>query len=106
MSTVKSPQAKKRLSLARDGRNDFGENAKASRKNIPRAKARSIRAERRGVGQALAVSIQAADPIDAEMKVREVSASKARAAFRKYPDKPLGEVLIRKQARRRSAEES
>ena len=37
MSRVKSPQAKKRLSLARVGRNDFGENAEASRKNIPRA---------------------------------------------------------------------
>ena len=42
-----SPQEKKELSLQKDRRNAYGENDKASRKNIPRAKARVNRANRR-----------------------------------------------------------
>lgn len=42
----KSPQEKKRLSLKKDRRNTYGENDKASRKNIPRSKAKSHRAVR------------------------------------------------------------
>jgi hypothetical protein len=36
MSTIKNPEEKKRLSLKHDRRNVYGENAKASRKGIPR----------------------------------------------------------------------
>jgi hypothetical protein len=54
MSTIKSPPQKKELSLAFDRRNDYGENSKASRKNITRGKKRSHRHERRGVTQLLA----------------------------------------------------
>jgi hypothetical protein len=46
MSSVKDPQEKKNLSLARDRRNTYGENAKASRKNIPASKQRSHQTER------------------------------------------------------------
>ena len=38
MNTVKNPEEKKRLSLARDRRNRYGENSKSSRKNIQRRK--------------------------------------------------------------------
>lgn len=100
MSKVKSPQAKKRLSLSRDRRNSFGENDKASRKLIPLGKARTRRAERRGVGQALAAAIDHLEPVEAECKARELGALKSRQAFVKDPDQPLGVVLARKRARR------
>ena len=54
MSKVKNPRAKKRLSLERDRRNTYGENAKSSRKNIQRGKQRTQMKERRGVTQVLA----------------------------------------------------
>ena len=49
MSTIKSPQDKKDLSLKRDRRNTYGENTAASRKGIRRGKQRSHMAERRAV---------------------------------------------------------
>jgi hypothetical protein len=53
MSTIKNPEEKKRLSLARDRRNRFGENSKSSRKNIPRGKQRRHMDERRTVAEVL-----------------------------------------------------
>jgi hypothetical protein len=49
----KSPQQKKALSYAKDRRNNYGENDKASRKAIPRRKAIENRSNRRTVGQLL-----------------------------------------------------
>ena len=46
MSRIKSPQDKKNASLERDRRNTYGENAKSSRKNIPKSKQLSHQAER------------------------------------------------------------
>lgn len=43
----RSPQEKKKLSLQKDRRNDYGENDKSSRKNIPRSKALDKRRLRR-----------------------------------------------------------
>lgn len=43
----KTPQQKKRLSYLRDGRNDYGQNDKASRRLIPKHKAWARRALRR-----------------------------------------------------------
>src|SRR5258708_34402650 len=47
VSTVKNPEEKKRVSLARDRRNRYGENSKSSRKSIPRGRKRRPQAESR-----------------------------------------------------------
>ena len=92
-----TPQQKKRLSYARDRRNTYGENDKASRRLIPLAKALDIRSERRTRGQLLARSLQtqeqAPERLDAiENDIRSTRPRK----WRKSPDSPLGEVLARK----------
>ncbi|MGC2617441.1 MAG: hypothetical protein WA414_00280 [Acidobacteriaceae bacterium] len=51
MSRLKSPQEKKTASLDLDRRNAYGENAKASRKGIPRSKKRSHSAERQAAAR-------------------------------------------------------
>jgi hypothetical protein len=102
MSKLKNPRAKKAASLSRDRRNVHGENSKASRKSIPRAKARKQRAHRRAVHQALVH----AEPLvsDVEVEATENKLSKAarvrQVGFRKQPDVPLGEVLEGKRPRR------
>src|SRR5258708_13911814 len=53
VSTVKNPEEKKRLSLARDRRNRYGEKSKASRKSIQRGKQRRHMDERRTAGHEL-----------------------------------------------------
>jgi hypothetical protein len=53
VSTVKNPKEKKRLSLALDRRNRYGENSKASRKGIQRGKQLRHMDERRTVGEVL-----------------------------------------------------
>ena len=58
----KTPQEKKRLSLAKDRRNVYGENDKASRKNIPRAKSRVNRANRHTDRQVLDTALGVPDP--------------------------------------------
>ena len=95
----KTPQQKKRKSYAKDRRNTYGENAKSSRKAIPRHKRLDNRSRRRLVRQALAGDAVARDPerVDAA-KAREKL--KQRKGWKKSPDTPLGEVVKRKQARR------
>ncbi|MEL6682968.1 MAG: hypothetical protein AAFQ09_10020 [Pseudomonadota bacterium] len=44
----RTPQEKKALSYAKDRKNNYGENNKSSRKNIPLSKAKAIRSMRRG----------------------------------------------------------
>jgi hypothetical protein len=96
-----NPQHKKRLSYAKDRRNTYGENSKASRKNLPKKRARTHRAYRHAVRQELAskateISPAAADAL--ETRVKEVR----REQFKKSADKPLGLVVKRKlEARRR-----
>ena len=53
VSKIKSPKEKKTLSLARDRRNTYGVNPKASREGIRRGKQRSHLEERRAVGHVL-----------------------------------------------------
>jgi hypothetical protein len=102
MSRVKDPREKKRLSLDRDRRNVFGENSKASRKNIPKAKQRRQMAERRAITQLLGrlkggVEEDAAS--DAELATKlKMTVSKNRG-FEKMPDQPLRTVLNRKKER-------
>jgi hypothetical protein len=69
MSSAKSPQVKKKLSLERDRRNTYGENAKSSRRNIPKSKQVSHQAERR-VANAPLRNVQGTVPdvvVDAEI---------------------------------------
>jgi hypothetical protein len=99
MSVIKSPQDKKRVSLELDRRNVYGENAKSSRKNIPRSKQASHQAERQAANRPLRgikTATQDDDVIAAEVRVREELIKKRRTAFKKSPDAPLGKVLKRK----------
>ena len=95
----RSPAEKKRLSLEKDRRNTYGENAKSSRKNLPKAKARPNRANRRATHQALA---EAEGAVASEMAdaAEQRLAAKRPKTWRKQADVPLGEVLERKKARR------
>lgn len=101
-SSSMTPQQKKRLSDARDRRNTYGENDKASRRLIPLAKALDIRSERRTQEQRLAHALQtqAQTPDQLDAIENEVRATRPRT-FRKSPDSPLGEVLARKARWRR-----
>ncbi len=103
MSRVKSPPEKKRLRLARDRRNVYGESPHGARKSIPRNKAHHRQAERRAADQALAQAMGRSDlgvlegienHARARARLRHVS------GFRKVADGPLGEVLAWKRARR------
>ena len=105
MSTIKSPQEKKRLSLELDRRNTYGENDKSSRKNIPLAKAKSHRDSRRTVGQKLAEAlhhptVEATDTADAN--VLSTARKKKVGAFKKWPDGPLGGSVAKKLAQRKA----
>lgn len=88
----KSPQEKKQLSLEKDGRNTYGENDKASRKNIPRAKARVNRANRRADSVALTGVIGAPDE-DIDASAEDAVLGRRRKVWRKVPDRPLGATL-------------
>jgi hypothetical protein len=104
VSKVKTPQEKKRLSYGHDRRNTYGENQKSSRKNIPRSKQLSHQDERRAVRQALipahgSIADEVAD--DAQSQALRKGRIKKLNAFRKSPDRPLGEVLERRLRRRK-----
>jgi hypothetical protein len=100
---AKTPQEKKELSLKKDCRNVFGENDKASRKNIPRSKQRSHMAERRAVQNALAPAalagafdVAVADDVELSATTRAIA--QQRNSFRKKPDQSLGSILKNKAA--------
>jgi hypothetical protein len=95
MRRRKTPQEKKRLSLQKDRRNVFGENDKASRKNIPRAKSKVNRANRRADSVALSGAI--GPPDDAiDDAVEQKVLGKKREVWRKWPDQKLGNYLANK----------
>jgi hypothetical protein len=100
-----SPQEKKRLSYERDRRNTYGENDKSSRKNIPRAKRRARRANRRLVSTALAAVQGVVVESVAEAAVERINRTRPRA-FRKYPDTPLGDVVADRLDRRTYLDEA
>ncbi|MGD0939800.1 MAG: hypothetical protein ABR905_08800 [Terracidiphilus sp.] len=100
MSSIKLPVQKKKLSLERDRRNTYGENAKASRKSIPKGKQTSNQSERRAANAPLAkakgvLSEDMADEV--ELDSRTVQIEKRRKGFKKSPDQPLGLVIEQKQ---------
>ena len=103
MSTIKTPQDKKRQSYEHDRRNTYGENQKSSRKNIPRSKKRSHQDERRSVRQVLSSAqgsnaSEVADQAPSEALIK--GRLKKLQGFRKSPDRPLGEVVKRRLRRR------
>ena len=85
MSRVKNPQEKKRLSLDRDRRSNYGNNDKAARKAVPRRKAQVNRANRRADAVALVDAIGAPDEV-VEAKVEDTVLGRRRKVWRKWPD--------------------
>ncbi len=103
MSTIKSPQEKKRLSLKKDRRNMYGESPHASRKNIKRGKQNQHQEERRISNQALR-AIVAPSSEEQMTNVELESDSKAKenrlSGFKKVADSPLSDFLKAQQFRR------
>ena len=100
--TPKSPQQKKRLSLQKDRRNTYGENAKSSRKSIPKSKALSHRKVRHGAKDAIGQLVQSSEAV---AEVTESTLTKPRlqkGRWRKSPDTPLGVVVKGKIATRKA----
>ncbi|GAB2533852.1 hypothetical protein [Nocardia heshunensis] len=103
----KSPQEKKILSYAKDRRNDYGENDKSSRKAIRRNKRLPNRADRRSGRQIMATAtgaVEAEVPARAEIKLRSTRSVWDTRRWRKHPDIPLGDFVIRKLQRRAARE--
>ncbi|MFC8718971.1 hypothetical protein [Kitasatospora sp. NPDC057198] len=88
----RTPQEKKRLSYLRDGRNDYGENDKSSRKNIRRNKRFPNSANRRRAQTALAALLGPPDGVRAGA-VEERLGGRRPKRWRKAPDAPLGAVV-------------
>jgi hypothetical protein len=97
----KNPQEKKHLSLERDTRNSYGENAKASRKNIPLRKQESRQVARRA-GKAPLHAVTNASDIDQqdqqELAVLAAEKKYKLDAFKKQSDISLGTALERRRA--------
>jgi hypothetical protein len=92
----KSPQLKKALSYKKDRRNTYGENAKASRKGIPRKKRRQARAERRLARTAFQPGAASIDLDRVEDIEGRLLLKRRKAYVLKFPDEPLGDVVARK----------
>ncbi|WP_433660453.1 hypothetical protein ACQPW1_47295 [Nocardia sp. CA-128927] len=98
----RSPQEKKQLSYAKDRRNSYGENDKASRKNLPRKRARVHRANRHRAhtdlrGAIGLLDVEASDAAEVRLRGRRPK------TFAKHPDVPLA-VHVRWQLSRRQAD--
>ena len=99
VSKIKSPQEKKRASIEFDRRNIYGENSKASRNNIRKGKQRSHMEERRSAKAKLLTVTGTPDEetsINAELRARQSLIHSKRDRFKKKPDMPLKEILLRK----------
>jgi hypothetical protein len=101
MSKLRNPRAKKEASLSHDRRNP-DERSKASRKSIPRAKARTQRAQRRAAHQALAHAEPLASDVELERAEKKLTdaAGARQAEGRKTSNVPLREYLEGKGRRR------
>jgi hypothetical protein len=95
----RSPQEKKRLSYERDRRNDYGENDKSSRKNIPRSKRAPHRANRRLASTLLQAAVGVPDP-DLEDAAEQRLLGKRPKSWRKWRDAPLAAILAYQLRRR------
>jgi hypothetical protein len=98
MKKRRAPQEKKTLSYQKDCRNVYGERGSHSRHAIAKQKAINRRTDRHQANQVLRKLTE--HTFDAwgrvELKVKTIR----RRDWRKYPDRPLGEVVKRKLWRR------
>ncbi len=94
----KTPQEKKALSYARDRRNNFGANDKASRKHIPLRKAQVNRVYRREVNEVLDQVVE--QGLDKADELEGTTRNIKRKDWKKAPDEPLGDVVQQKVERR------
>jgi hypothetical protein len=101
----RSPQEKKALSYAKDRRNTYGENDKASRKLIPLRKAMENRQDRRKVAQEVA-TLSSLDEASADLLESSVRHDVHRVGgWRKGADQPLGKIVTwAKEARENRAQ--
>ncbi|SEF34859.1 hypothetical protein SAMN05421837_107612 [Amycolatopsis pretoriensis] len=99
----KTPQEKKRLSYLKDRRDTYGENAKSTRKNLPRGKAFARRANRARESLALRAATGNPDEVRAEAAELRIL-GKRRRVKRKWPDTPLAEYVEWKVERRAERE--
>ena len=98
----RSPAEKKALSYAKDRRNCYGENDKASRKAIPRSKAKGHRADRRKAAGALKQH-EVMDEDQAALVENELVNDLGRhKRWTKEPDRSLGEYVDRQKAKRQN----
>jgi hypothetical protein len=90
------PAEKKALSYAKDRRNGYGENDKASRKAIPRRKAAESRTDRRNTREQLAV-LPRLDEAAADVLESSLRHDLDRVGgWTKTPDQPLADHLGRR----------
>ncbi|WP_410669216.1 hypothetical protein [Amycolatopsis sp. cmx-4-68] len=100
----KTPPEKKRLSYLKDRRDDYGENAKSSRKNLPRSKAFARRANR--ARESLALRAATGTPDEARAEAAELRLlGRRRRVKRKWPHAPLAEYVEWKLERRAARED-
>lgn len=92
---AKTPQEKKELSYAKDRRNSYGANDKASRKAIPMRKALVNKAFRHQVNGVLRKAETVQDP-EQILEVGDEVRSVGRSDWKKSPDTPLGKVVSEK----------
>lgn len=89
----KTPQEKKQLSYLRDRRNNYGENEKSSRKSIRRNKRACNSANRRRERLVLSEIEGRSTSVGAE-QVEERLTAKRPKSWRKFPDAPLGRIVV------------
>ncbi len=92
---TKTPQEKKELSYAKDRRNSYGANDKASRKAVPMRKALVNKAYRHEVNGVLSQAKKLNDPEQVAELGDEVR-SVGKSDWKKSPDAPLGEFVEEK----------
>ncbi len=100
----KTPQEKKRLSYLKDRRDDYGENAKSSRKNLPRSKAFARRSNRAHESLTLRAATGNPDDVRAEAAEQRLL-SRRRRVKRKSGDTALADYLDWKLDRRAGRED-
>jgi hypothetical protein len=97
----RSPAEKKALSYAKDRRNNYGENDKASRKAIPRNKAKGHRANRRRAARTLD-RFEMLDLDEAALAENAITSDLDRLKrWKKSPDQPLGDHIKRQDGLRK-----
>lgn len=94
MKFRRSPQEKKVLSYARDGRSTFAESCSKGRAAVAKRKVRASRALRRA--ETVATTRAAGSPEEADLTVTRTG----RRSWRKIPDAPLAEYVDWTLARR------